>query len=86
MISGNYWKRREASLSYRLPQRVLSRLKGVKAASVSIQGRNLLLFTPKSNEYTDPDYSANDNNAIGVSTTGQTPPTRYFGATLSLTF
>ena len=86
VISGNYWKWREASLSYRLPQRILSRLKGVKAASVSIQGRNLLLFTPKSNEYTDPDYSANDNNAIGVSTTGQTPPTCYFGATLSLTF
>jgi hypothetical protein len=30
VISGNYWKWREASLSYRLPQRVLSRLKGVK--------------------------------------------------------
>ncbi|WP_437919698.1 SusC/RagA family TonB-linked outer membrane protein [Sphingobacterium sp. LRF_L2] len=86
VVSGNYWKWREASLSYRLPTHVLERLRGVKGASVSVQGRNLLLLVPKSNEYTDPDYSANDNNAIGVSTTAQTPPTRYFGATVSLTF
>lgn len=86
VVSGNYWKWRDASLSYRLPKQILDRIKGIKAATVSVQGRNLLLITPKSNEYTDPDYSANDNNAIGVSTTAQTPPTRYFGATISLTF
>lgn len=86
VYSGNYWKWREASLSYRVPQSFLNRIKGIKAAVISVQGRNLLLWVPKSNEYTDPDYSANDNNAIGVSTTGQTPPTRYFGGTISLTF
>lgn len=86
VYSGDYWKWREASLQYRVPQRVLGALRGVKGATISVQGRNLFLWTPKSNEYTDPDYSANDNNAIGVSTTAQAPPTRYFGATVSLIF
>lgn len=40
----------------------------------------------KSNEYTDPDLSANDNNAIGVSTLTTSPPTRYLGGSISLTF
>lgn len=88
VYSGNYWKLREASLAYKIPQSVLKRLKFVKAATVSVQGRNLLLFATKSNEYTDPDYSANgsDSNAIGTTSLSQTPPTRYFGGTVSLTF
>lgn len=86
VYSGNYWKLREAALAYKLPKRVLSKLKAIQSATISVQGRNLFLWAPKSNEFTDPDYSANDNNAIGVSTLDQTPPTRYFGATLSVTF
>jgi TonB-linked SusC/RagA family outer membrane protein len=85
VYSGNYWKWRELSLAYNLPKNLLANIKAVKAVTVSVQGRNLLLWVPKSNEYTDPDYSANDNNAVGVSTLSQTPPTRYFGATLSVT-
>ncbi|KIO77045.1 hypothetical protein TH53_11575 [Pedobacter lusitanus] len=85
VYSGNYWKWRELSLAYNLPKSLLTNIKAVKAVTISVQGRNLLLWVPKSNEYTDPDYSANDNNAVGVSTLSQTPPTRYFGATLSVT-
>ncbi|WP_442591478.1 SusC/RagA family TonB-linked outer membrane protein [Pedobacter sp. AW31-3R] len=86
VYSGNYWKWREVSLAYNLPGKILGKQNAIKALQVSVQGRNLLLWTPASNEYTDPDYSANDNNAVGVSTLAQTPPTRYFGATLSVTF
>lgn len=86
VFSGSYWKWREVALTYNLPQKVLRKLKAIQAASVSVQGRNLALWAASDNEYTDPDYSANDNNAIGVSTLSQTPPTRYFGATISLTF
>lgn len=85
VYSGNYWKWREVSLAYNLPKSLLTNIKAVKAVTISVQGRNLLLWVPKSNEYTDPDYSANNNNAVGVSTLDQTPPTRYFGATLSVT-
>jgi outer membrane receptor protein involved in Fe transport len=87
VYSGDYWKWRELSLSYRVPQSVLAKISNViKDITVSVQGRNLFLWTPASNEYTDPDYSANDSNAIGVSTIAQTPPTRYFGGTVSITF
>lgn len=87
-ISGAFWKLREISLSYDLPKSLLGNLKYVKGATISLQGRNLFLFTPKSNIYTDPEYSAagSESNAIGVTTLGQTPPSRFFGATASLTF
>jgi TonB-linked SusC/RagA family outer membrane protein len=88
LYSGNYWKLREASLAYRIPESLLKRSKFIKAATVSVQGRNLFLWAPKSNEYSDPDYSANgsDSNAIGTTSLSLTPPTRYYGGTVSITF
>jgi TonB-linked SusC/RagA family outer membrane protein len=88
VYEGDYWKWRELSVSYTLPRRFLNRLTGglLQKATISLQGRNLFLWTPPSNEYTDPDYSANNNNAIGVASLTQSPPTRYFGGTISLTF
>ncbi|WP_266203940.1 SusC/RagA family TonB-linked outer membrane protein [Pontibacter kalidii] len=83
---GDYWRWREASLSYDVPQTWLSKTGFVKGATVSVQGRNLALWLPKSNQYTDPDYNFTDTNAIGITTLGQTPPTRYYGATVSVTF
>ncbi|WP_242923763.1 SusC/RagA family TonB-linked outer membrane protein [Pontibacter liquoris] len=83
---GDYWRWREASLSYDLPTSILGAVKFVKAASISVQARNLKLWLPESNQYTDPDYNFSDGNAIGITTLGQTPPTRYYGATVSVTF
>jgi TonB-linked SusC/RagA family outer membrane protein len=86
--SAAFWKLRELSLSYDLPRSVLGNIKYVKAARISVQGRNLFIWTPKTNIYTDPEYSAagSDNNGIGITSLGQTPPARVYGATLSLTF
>ncbi|MBF9251822.1 SusC/RagA family TonB-linked outer membrane protein [Pontibacter sp. 172403-2] len=89
VTSGEYWRWREASLEYELPQAWLaSTVKFVKAASVSIQARNLKLWLPDSNQYSDPDYSfaGSESNAIGITTLSQTPPTRYYGATVSVSF
>jgi TonB-linked SusC/RagA family outer membrane protein len=87
VYAGDYWKWREVSLSYQVPHSLLGKVSNIiKDIRISVQGRNLLLWLPPSNEYTDPDYSANDNNAIGVSTLAQSPPTRYFGGTVSITF
>jgi hypothetical protein len=88
VYSGDYWKWREIALTYNLPATFLRKATSnvIQAASFSLQGRNLFLWVPKSNEYTDPDYSANDSNAIGVSTLSATPPTRYFGGSISITF
>jgi TonB-linked SusC/RagA family outer membrane protein len=84
--SGNYWKLREAALAYTLPAKLFVNNKYVKGATISLQGRNLFIWTPKSNEYTDPDYNFTDGNAIGISSLSQTPPTRYYGATVTVKF
>ncbi|UII27079.1 SusC/RagA family TonB-linked outer membrane protein [Fulvivirga maritima] len=86
VVSGDYWKLREVAITYNLPASVLAKTKVVKSASLTLQGRNLFLWTPKSNIYTDPDFNFNEGNAIGIVTLSSTPPTRFYGATLSLTF
>jgi TonB-linked SusC/RagA family outer membrane protein len=85
--SAAFWKLREVSLGYDLPKSLLAGAKFIKAARVSIQGRNLFLWTPKTNIYTDPEYSAagSDSNAVGLTSLGQTPPSRLYGATISIT-
>ncbi|MFI2741952.1 SusC/RagA family TonB-linked outer membrane protein [Zhouia sp. PK063] len=85
VFNGQYWKWREVSLTYDFPSKLLENTP-FKDASVSLQGRNLFLWTPKSNEFTDPDYNYSTGNSIGITTLDQTPPTRYFGGTVSLTF
>jgi TonB-linked SusC/RagA family outer membrane protein len=89
ITSAAFWKIREISLGYDLPAKFLAKSKVVKAARFSVQGRNLFLFLPNSNVYTDPEYSdgnsSSSGNAIGLTSLGQTPPSRFFGATLSVT-
>ncbi|RAJ11007.1 TonB-linked SusC/RagA family outer membrane protein [Chitinophaga skermanii] len=86
VYSGAFWKLREMALTYNLPASFLGKTKVIKNASVSLQGRNLFLWVPKSNLYTDPEYSFTDGNAVGITTLGQTPPSRYFGGNISITF
>jgi hypothetical protein len=85
----DYWKWREVALVYTLPRSVVNKIPGIAGGSIALQGRNLFLWTAKANEYTDPDYSQTrsaDDNETGVSSLWQAPPTRTFGATVSLTF
>lgn len=84
--SAAFWKFREMSLSYDVPFSFFGGY--VKAATVSLQGRNLFIWVPKTNLYTDPEYSAlgSDSNAVGFTSLSQSPPARYFGASVSLSF
>ena len=87
VFSGAFWKLREAALSYKLPQSWLRRTGFVKGVGVGIQGRNLFIWKPKTNLYTDPEYSAGvtaNVNAIGITTLSQTPPIRFYGINLSV--
>ena len=89
VTSADFWKLREISLSYSLPNSVFKNGKyGVQGATISLQGRNLLILLPKTNVYTDPEYSTvgASSNAIGLTDLGQTPPSRYIGGTLTLKF
>lgn len=85
--SAGFWKLREVSLRYDIPKSFLSKVGFIKSAALSVQGRNLFIWTPKTNLYTDPEYSANgsDSNAIGFTNMNLTPPARYIGGTVSLT-
>jgi TonB-linked SusC/RagA family outer membrane protein len=88
VTSGDFWKLRELSLSYDIPTSILGKTRIIKNATISVQGRNLFVWLAKSNYYTDPEYSdaGNDSNGIGLTGLGQTPPSRFYGGTLSVTF
>ncbi|MEO7524343.1 MAG: SusC/RagA family TonB-linked outer membrane protein, partial [Ferruginibacter sp.] len=90
IADGSFWKLREVSLSYALPSRIF---KGntIKGITLAITGRNLLTWLPKSNQWTDPEFSANGNaeyngNATGRSTAYNLPPTRIFGGNIVVNF
>ena len=86
VVSAAAWKLREVVLTYTIPASVLDRTKFVKGASFSLTGRNLLMLRPKSNQWTDPEFSDTQGNGTGTTSLSQAPPTRIYGATLSVTF
>lgn len=86
--SGAFWKLRELSLSYTLPKTVFKNLSFIKSLTLSAQGRNLFIWLPKTNYYTDPEYSevSSSSNGVGITGISSAPPSRYYGGTISLTF
>jgi len=87
LASGAFWKLREVSLSYNLPINWFGFSKGaVKGASFTLTGRNLITLLPDTNEWTDPEFSNTTGNAQGVNDRNNTPPTRLFGANLTVNF
>ncbi|MEO6612396.1 MAG: SusC/RagA family TonB-linked outer membrane protein [Chitinophagaceae bacterium] len=85
LVSGNFWKVREMSLSYNVPAKLFAFTKNaVKGVNITLSGRNLFMFLPKSNEWTDPEFSNNTGNSQGVTGLENTPPTRIFGATINI--
>jgi len=85
LCNGAFAKLRELSLTYTMPSSLFSN-KGIKGMTFSISGRNLLTWLPKTNEWTDPEFSNTTGNAQGVNGLGNTPPTRIFGANITLQF
>jgi TonB-linked SusC/RagA family outer membrane protein len=86
VTSADFWTLRNVSLTYQIPKSVLRHLKVVQAISISVVGSNLILLLPKSNPWTDPEFSEDNGNATGTNTLNEAPPTRTFGATLNVTF
>jgi TonB-linked SusC/RagA family outer membrane protein len=86
VTSAAFWKLRQLSISYVVPASVIHS-KAIKNITISAQGRNLFMWVPKSNIYTDPEYSDAGTTSNGIGLTNlQAPPSRYFGGTLSITF
>ena len=80
------WKLREVAINYNIPVKVLGNQKVIKAATLTISGRNLLMLRPKTNQWSDPEFSEDTSNAVGENSINQAPPTRIIGGTVRVTF
>jgi TonB-linked SusC/RagA family outer membrane protein len=86
VTSADFWKLREAALTYAIPMRVFGKQQVLKALDLSLIGRNLFMWRPKTNNLTDPEFSTNaTGNAVGYTTEFQTPPTRILSASIRAT-
>ncbi len=84
LMSRTYAKLREVVIGYTLPQSFVNRL-GIRQASVSLVGRNLLYFAESKD--IDLDQFTGGNVFVGGGSSDlQTPTTRRFGVNLNLTF
>ena len=87
LFSTTYFKLRELSVGYSLPHKLISST-FIKNAKISLTGRNLLLFRPRSNHHFDPE--------VAIATTGNglvpgfenmsVPSMREVGISLNLNF
>ncbi len=77
---------RELNISYNVPTPWLHKTSDViKKISVSLVGRNLLMFLPKSNQWGDPEFNyTSSGNTAGISSGFETPASRYYGGTLTI--
>ena len=85
IVDAAFLKLRDVSLEYQLPK---SLLKGTPLgrASIALTGSNILLWTPKSNQYIDPEANAFGTNNSQGREISNTPSTRYFGLNVRATF
>jgi len=86
--SADFWKLRELAINYEIPRSVLGNIKWIKGINFGVVGRNLFMWKAKENVWTDPEFapSSINPNAIGFTNINQTPPTRIFGANLTVNF
>lgn len=87
VTSGAFWKLREVDLAFNLNQFVKNN-KYIKGLTFALTGRNLFIWVPKSNIYTDPEFSdaGATSNTRGTNSDAQLPGTRIFGGNLKVTF
>jgi len=86
VIDKTFVRLRDMSLTYNIPNKMLKNT-GLSAASFSIYGKNLALWTPDDNPYVDPELSTFGTGLLSEQGEfGTNPSQRSYGATLKLTF
>jgi TonB-linked SusC/RagA family outer membrane protein len=86
IIEKSFLKLRDISLGYTLPSTWASKIRATNL-SVSVYGRNFLLWTPQSNFYLDPEASNLGNDLASELGEFRTAPTSYqFGVALRASF
>lgn len=90
ITSAASWRFRELSITYDLPSSLLSKQNVIQGITLGLTGRNLALWLPKTNVYSDPDFRGNNDfltgNISGITNATVNPPTRTWGGTISVKF
>lgn len=84
LIDASFLKLREVSLSYRLPQTLVSKTP-FTGIQVGLTGRNLFMWTPKENTYADPEASSFGTGNTQGFEYGTIPSIRSYGANVRIT-
>lgn len=87
LFSTTYFKLRELSFAYSMPGKWFGKT-SISTARIAITGRNLFLWTPKSNKHFDPEVAVATagNGLIPGFENMSLPSTREFGLSLNLSF
>jgi len=83
--NASYWKIRSVTLTYDFKD-LIQNVHWVHGLTFSLIGKNLLMFRPSQNSWTDPEFSYTTGNAQGISNYDQLPPTRQYGASINIKF
>lgn len=81
----SFWKIRNVSLSYDFKD-LVQNVQWLHGLTFSLIGKNLLMFRPSQNKWTDPEFSYTTGNNQGITNYDQLPPTRQYGASLNVKF
>ncbi len=79
VVSAASWRLRELSINYEIPVSVLRKTKFIQRASVSLVGRNLFMWTPKTNIWGDPDFTSAGGSSNITGTTYNSNISGYAG-------
>lgn len=86
LVEKTYFRVRELALSYNMKKSFTEKI-GLASASVSLYGRNLLLWTPAGNSFIDPETSTYGNDLVGMfGEFGGAPSVRTYGLKLNVSF
>jgi len=85
LIDASFIKLREVSFAFRLPASLFKN-KAIKGITVGLSGRNLWLWTPKENTYSDPETSSFGTGNVQGYEYGTIPSLRNYGANIRITF
>lgn len=83
--NADYWKIRNVSLTYDFKD-IVQNVHWIHGLTLSVIGKNLLMFRPSQNVWTDPEFSYTSGNAQGITNYDQLPPTRQYGVSVNIKF
>lgn len=84
LVDGSFTKVREVNLSYQLPSRMVSRIRGAQNAKISLSGRNLFIISGYNGF--DPEVNNGGNFVARFVDLAPFPPSRSFWLSLDLGF